>query len=80
MTAAEKVDVVCDTREAECRCVLPPNHDGPHECDPAICGGSWTFGEDGQFRIVRIPRPGGYGGQKSLPGPARSANYPKAGE
>jgi len=43
-----------------CVCVLPP-HDpaGPHECDPATCGGSWRYDDDGQVRIVRLPTPAG---------------------
>lgn len=45
---------ICGLMEARCRCVLPPAHDGPHECDPVECGGSWVFAEDGGFRIVKM--------------------------
>jgi hypothetical protein len=49
-------ELVCDARAAACRCGLPPNHDGPHECSGAFCEGSWsgTFGGD-DFQIVRYP-------------------------
>ena len=53
--------VQCGARFSHaCVCVLPP-HDpaGPHECDPATCGGSWRRDADGQVRIVRMPTPGG---------------------
>jgi len=46
--------VVCQEREAACRCAEPLDHEGPHVCR---CGGSWTYDADGAFVIVAWPRP-----------------------
>ncbi len=48
--------VICGATAARCRCVLTPGHDGPHECEPELCGGSWTGSqEDGTFKTVSLP-------------------------
>lgn len=49
--------VMCDETEASCRCVLGVGHEGPHECDPNICTGSWDW-VDGEFLHRSIPDAG----------------------
>jgi hypothetical protein len=44
--------VICGEKEAACFCELEPGHDGPHKC---VCGGSWTWDDDGRFVVVDMP-------------------------
>lgn len=46
--------IICGDTEADCECVLPPDHDGPHECS-ADCDGAWEYDDRGRFHIVRLP-------------------------
>lgn len=31
-------EITCDQQKARCSCILPPEHQGDHECE---CGGRW---------------------------------------
>lgn len=47
---------VCQAEMGSCSCYLPLEHPGAHECNPAICTGSWTTAADGEFEdVVRWP-------------------------
>lgn len=49
--------VICGATRSRCTCILEPHgKDVAHECDPSICGGSWTYDADGEFQVVRYPR------------------------
>lgn len=50
-------EIICGATEADCHCVLPPDHEGAHECDAGTCGGSWYYDDDGKFHVVALPDP-----------------------
>lgn len=55
--------VLCDAREARCRCREDAGHypATPHRCDPR-CGGAWRGSErDGTFEPVSLPHGAGTG-------------------
>lgn len=52
---SEQPDVICGETEASCTCGLPPHSDGPHECLHPNCGGSWSYGDNGELQTVRLP-------------------------
>jgi hypothetical protein len=51
---------ICRAMQASCTCALPAGHIGPHVCESAMCGGSWSW-DDGKFRIHRLPSGGIFG-------------------
>jgi hypothetical protein len=49
---------VCGATAASCVCSLAPDHDGPHECAPDTCTGSWSGSIDmDDFEVHRLPYP-----------------------
>jgi 3-dehydroquinate synthetase len=54
-TVTKAVVIVCDAVETACRCILEFGHEGPHQCDPRTCGGSWEYDEDDNFIIHSLP-------------------------
>jgi hypothetical protein len=51
---------VCGAVAASCVCALEPGHDGPHECAPDTCTGSWSGDIDmDDFEVHRLPMPVG---------------------
>ena len=46
------VEVVCDVRHRECRCVNPPHGDGVHGCG---CGSAWMGSDATGVDEVRRP-------------------------
>jgi hypothetical protein len=58
LTPLVHADVICGAVAASCTCALPVDHDGPHECNPSLCTGSWSGDMDmDDFEVVRLPWP-----------------------
>ncbi len=64
MSDSSETQAICGARASECRCGLPPGHEGPHVCaDTARCSGSWTGTfdrddfNDGQSVLTFAERP-----------------------
>lgn len=53
---SETADLICGAVAAACHCVLPPDHEGPHQRKPH-CGGSWSGDIDRPetFEIFSFP-------------------------
>jgi hypothetical protein len=59
-----RAEPICNDRMHRCRCGLPPDHEGAHECvdpDPQ-CGGCWMDHPTDRHQAIVIRYPGRRGG------------------